>query len=156
MAKNRPFYDHYRPHERVTAPTELFNPLTGEFFTPPDRTKQAHLRECDINVIIKQFSSTGMLSHISAKAAQGAYMDLPDPVDFQTAQNILIEGQEAFASLPSKLRDRFNNEPAQFLEFLQDTNNKAEAIELGLIPRPLPEVKAEAGASAPVDKQSTN
>lgn len=148
MAK-KPIYDHYRPHSRVHAPTELFDPVTGEYFTPPDRTKQAHLRECDINTIIKQFSSTGMLSHVSAKAAQGVYMDLPDPIDFQEAQNILIEGERAFASLPSKLRDRFGNEVAPFLEFLQDPNNKAEAIELGLIPRPAPEVKAEAGASAP-------
>lgn len=148
MAKS-PMYDHYRPHKRLHAPTELLDPVTGEYFVPPDRTKQAHLRECDINTIIKQFSSTGMLSHVSAKAAQGAYMDLPDPIDFQQAQNILIEGQQAFASLPSKLRDRFNNEPAEFLAFLQDAKNKAEAIELGLIPRPLPEAKAEAAASAP-------
>lgn len=148
MAK-APMYDHYRPHKRLHAPTELLDPVTGEYFVPPDRTKQAHLRECDINTIIKQFSSTGMLAHISAKAAQGAYMDLPDPIDFQQAQNILIEGERAFASLPSKLRDRFDNQVAPFLEFLQDPNNKAEAIELGLIPRPQAPADAPAGAAAP-------
>jgi len=111
---------------------ELVNHRTGEIYTPESRTKQSFVAECDINNILKQYSRTGMLNHVSAKAAQGAYRDLPDEVDFQASMNIVLQGQSAFASLPSKLRNRFNNDPAEFLEFMSNPENQAEAEKLGL------------------------
>lgn len=128
--------DFYRPHKRVQEDGSVFNRFTGEYEYPPSRTKQAHLKECDINTILKQFSVTGQLTHISAKAALGAYQDLPDTVDFQDAQNLVIEAQKAFASLPAKTRERFQNDPAEFLAFMGDEANRDEAIKLGLVVPP--------------------
>lgn len=127
--------DFYRPHRRVTYDGTLTNPATGEVFTPPRRVKQSHVAECDINTILKQYSQTGQLRHISANAQAGAYQDLPDNIDFQESMNIIKAGEQAFATLPARTRDRFNNNPALFLEFMADPNNQDEAIKLGLATR---------------------
>jgi len=150
MAKKTIQYDRYRPHARVQEDGSVFNRFTGEYEFPPSRTKQSHLQECDVNNIIKQFSVTGQIAHINAKAALGAYVDLPDEMDFQAAQNTVIEANKAFMTLPAKVRERFANQPAEFLAFLNDPANRGEAIQMGLIPRPAP--KAEIPAVQPDSK----
>lgn len=124
----------YVPHDRSATwyTGELVDDKTGEIITPPSMTKQAFVAECDINNILKQYRLTGQIRHITAKAAQGAYQDLPDPLDFQDAMNIVLEAQTSFATLPSQVRDRFGNDPEQFLQFMADPANQDEIIKLGL------------------------
>lgn len=122
----------YIPHRRIQYTGELLNHKTGELYKPVTRVKQSFVAECDINNILKQYSATGQLKHISARAQQGAYRDLPDEVDFQYAQNVVAQASQAFATLPSRTRDRFNNDPVKFLEFMSDPENAPEAIRLGL------------------------
>lgn len=124
-------HDFFRPHKRVQFKNELVHPVTGEISNPPSRTKQSFVAECDINNIIKQFRSTGVVNHISANAAKGRYLDLPDELDFQTSLNTVLAAEQAFASLPSKIRTRFENDPRQFLEFLTDPANAEELVALG-------------------------
>lgn len=138
----------YRPHKRVQFDNSVVDPYTGEVKYPPSRTKQEFAAECDINNILKQFSRTGMLTHVNAKAAQGMYMDLPDPVDFQAALAMSAQAHASFASLPSKLRDRFHNDPAEFLAFMSDPANLAEAQSLGLVERGPPSAPADAESPA--------
>lgn len=138
----------YRPHNRVKFMNEVVHPITGEITNPSSRTRQEFKAECDINNIIKAFKVSGQLTHISAKAAMGAYLDLPEPTDYQESLNIIREAQESFATLPSKVRDRFGNDPEAFLAFMNDPANKDEAIELGLVQKPAVP-KPEAGGSSP-------
>lgn len=130
-----------RPHARVTFDGLLFDPKTGEYFKPKTRTKQSFKAECDINNILQQYSATGMIKHI--RNEQPRYADLPDDVDFQSAMNTVIQAESAFASLPSKIRNRFHNDPQEFLAFMADPKNKDEAIELGLVNRPPAEPKPQ-------------
>lgn len=128
--------DLYRPHKRVYYNPQLVDHKTGEFYTPERRVKQSFVPECDINTIMKQYSQTGQVRHISANAAKGAYMDLPDEVDYQTSLAIVAEANAAFATLPAKIRDRFQNDARSFLEFIGDPNNRQEAENLGLLKEP--------------------
>lgn len=118
-----------------TGPGQIIDTKTGEISPLPSRTKQEFRDECDINNILAQYRQTGMIRHISARAAQGAYMDLPDPVDFQMSTNIILEATSAFMTLPSKVRERFFNDPERFLQFMADPANQDEAIKLGLATR---------------------
>ena len=104
-------YSFYRPHKRVTFDNTKLDLKTGELVEVPSMTKQEFVAECDINNIIKQYSATGQMKHISARAAQGQYLDLPDDLDFQTSLEIVRQAQEAFATLPSGTRARFENDP---------------------------------------------
>lgn len=130
------YQGHYVPHEPVREDGRIVNPVTGEISYPPSMTKQEFVHQCDINNIIKEFSLTGQISHINAQAAQGRFMDLPEQLDFQTSIHIVQQAQEAFAALPSAIRNRFHGNPAEFLAFVQDPANAAELIELGIRERP--------------------
>ena len=46
--------------------------------------------------------------------------------------NQIIAAQEAFNSLPSDIRKKFDNDPAEFLEFVSDEKNNDEMIQMGL------------------------
>lgn len=98
------------------------------------RTKQSFKDECDINRIMARYAATGTLDFVNRREAQ--FLDVSD-LDFQNAMQIVTESREAFMTLPSALRDRFNNDPSQLLGFLSDDSNREEAIKLGLVIKPL-------------------
>lgn len=99
--------------------------------TPADAVgaKQSFKQECDINFIIEKFQTTGAITHFNTRQPQYGYAEA---VEFREALDIVKKGQDLFASLPSSLRSRFENDPAQFLEFVQDPANGDEMVALGL------------------------
>lgn len=111
----------------------------------PSLTKQAFKDECDINKIVERHAAQGTLDEylgLSFQQRSGQYLDLSESVDFQTAHNIVQNAQNAFNSLPARVRERFQNDPGQFLEFMSDPKNAEEAVTLGLaekVSNPLPE-----------------
>lgn len=155
MAKAK-LMSHFRPHARVQFDGGMLDYVTGEVVYPPSRTKQEFQKECDINNIIKSFSTSGMMRHVSAKAAQGAYEDLPDAMDFQESLAVVEQAAASFMTLPAKVRDRFRNEPAEFLAFMADEANKDEMLALGLrqvAPPPPPPVKVEVVSQPQTDNE---
>jgi len=139
----------YRPHKRVQYTGQLVNHKTGEVFTPPARTKQQFLEQCDINNIVKQYSKTGQFTHLSANLAKGTYSDLPDPIEFQDSMNLVIQAEGAFATLPAKVRNRFGNDPAEFLAFMGDPANVEEIVKMGLAVERPPETPPAANNPPP-------
>lgn len=126
----------YRPHVAVDADDLVLDAKTGELKKMPSMARQEFRDQCDINNILKQFKKTGIVSHISAQRGQGAYEELPDPMEYQDALNAVMAAQESFATLPSKVRSRFDNDPAAFLAFMGDPKNAEEMYDLGLATRP--------------------
>lgn len=93
------------------------------------RTLQYFKDDCDINVIMSRFLKSGELPS-SSKAP--SYGDFSSPVDFQESLNIVMDAEDQFSSLPSRLRARFDNSPLNFLQFVSDPNNSEELVSLGL------------------------
>lgn len=93
-------------------------------------TQQHFKDETDINNILKQFNITGLLptSPISPR-----YGDFSGITDYHSAINAVMAAEEEFDALPAQIRARFDNEPANLIDFLSDENNRAEAIKLGLV-----------------------
>ncbi len=104
-------------------------------FTGHSRTKQSFKDETDINAIMARFQTTGMLEFVNKHEPQ--YGDVT-AIDFQTSMQSVARARELFADLPSKVRDRFNNDPAELLEFLDNPDNREEAVLLGLAKRAPP------------------
>lgn len=98
----------------------------------PSRTQQNRKAECDINLILKRYQQTGMISHLNQ--SEPRYGDFSNVPDFKTALDICISAQNAFNSLPSNLRKKFGNDPENFVNFINDDNNYEEAQKLGLVP----------------------
>ena len=101
----------------------------------PSRTKQSDSADCEINNIMSKYMRTGAIDHYSTY--QGHYSDITGP-DFETAMNIVADANTMFAELPSNIRNRFENNPKHFLEFVQNESNLTEMAELGLT-NPSPE-----------------
>jgi len=99
-------------------------------FTRPSRTKQSFRDECDINNILRQFNVTGQLP---IGSVQPQYGDFSGITDYQSALNAVMAAQDSFLALPAKVRARFDNDPALFVEFASDEANKDEMRSLGLI-----------------------
>lgn len=88
--------------------------------------------ECDINQIMAKFQKTGMITHIKERGA--TYGDMPMAEDFHEAMSLVAEANTMFAELPSTVRERFKNDAAQFLEFVNDEDNRDAMVEMGLLP----------------------
>lgn len=95
----------------------------------PSMTKQSFAAACDINNIMRKYQRTGAVDHVKQYGAQ--YMDV-DPITYHEAQNALLMADSMFRDLPSSLRSRFNNRPAEFLAFVQNPANLDEMRTLGL------------------------
>lgn len=109
----------YIPHEPVTIS-----------FDEPSLTKQSFLDQSDINVIMRQFDKNGLLLHTSQH--QGRYGDFVTSQDFHDNMNTVLAARAAFDSLPAKIRKNFDNDPALFLDFVQNPANAAEIKAMGL------------------------
>jgi len=97
---------------------------------------QQNLHETtDINRIMAKYQKTGLLTHVNTYA--GEYGDFSGVPDYKTGLERVQAAEEMFASLPAKIRDRFFNDPARFIEFATDKSNQQEMRDLGLAP-PLP------------------
>lgn len=98
----------------------------------PGQVQQHLAEETDINNIMRKYQKTGELRHVT-KAA-GSYGDFSDVPDYRTAMQQILEADALFMELPAKVRDRFGNDPAQFIEFATDDKNIEELRKLGLAP----------------------
>lgn len=130
-------------------------------FPPNSRwTKQSFKDECDINTIMSRYQSTGEMPDLALVAPQ--YLDATG-MDFQAMQNKLVEAQNLFDALPSAVRNRFANDPADFLAFVSDVSNIDEMKKMGLLNEtysppapPSPKGKREPAASDSAAGQSEN
>lgn len=122
----------YRPHRRVSWTGEKLDRKTGEITKEPSRTKQSFKDECDINNIVKSFRTVQDILDLTARNKQGVFADLPDQFEYQEGLNTIIQARTAFDALPARIRNRFENDPAQFLEFMSDPGNQDEWVKLGL------------------------
>jgi phage internal scaffolding protein len=100
--------------------------------------QQHYKDECDINNILRQFNVTGLLPESTLSPRYGDFTGI---TDYHTALNQVIAAEDEFMRLPAELRSRFDNDPAKLIEFIDNSENKDEAIKLGLVnPVELPQV----------------
>lgn len=97
------------------------------------RTKQSFKDECDINKLVEKFKAGLPIPEPPARTLYGNFIDA---ADYQESMQNLAAADTAFAELPSEVRARFNNEPAQLLEFCDNPENSEEGVQLGLFNPP--------------------
>lgn len=165
---SKKLYSFFRPHEPFIYRNERFDALTGEFVVDPSRTETHHKDACDINNIVRRMKPHEIQQLIQANAAAGMYVDLPDELDYQASIAAVRRAEASFMSLPSKVRERFGNDPALFVTFATNPQNISELRELGLAspslpaavppsppPQP-PSQPAQAQISSPAPSQTPN
>lgn len=96
-------------------------------------TNQADSESCDINVIFAKFEKTGLLvDPVTGVSRTPVYGDFSNVGDYHDMKCRLAKAEQAFACFPAKLRNRFNNDVQQLVDFLADSKNDKEAVDLGL------------------------
>lgn len=125
--------------------------LFGLAFPPnEDRTKQAFKDECDINNIMARYQKTGIINF--QQRFEPRYGDV-SAIEFQSAMQTVARGKTMFNELPSRVRERFHNDPAQFMEFINNPANADEARELGLLkPKPADTLDAQSTTTGENDE----
>lgn len=115
----------YEMREHCQRPGKIDKDGNVEYFT-----EQSHKSECDVNKIIRKYDKNGLINHVSKIEAQ--FGDVSG-IEFKSAQDKVIAAKAMFNELPSDIRKRFENNPASLLTFMDDADNRQEAIELGII-----------------------
>lgn len=53
--------------------------------------------------------------------------------DYHSTHNRLVDAQREFAGLPARVRSRFNNDAYHLIRFIDDPQNRPEALIMGLV-----------------------
>lgn len=101
-----------------------------------DKTQQKFENESNINTIMSKYNNNVDILNASLRI-QGAtrqpqYGDFTNIPDFMTANQMIIDANNAFSQLPAKLREKFANDPSKLISWLENPMNNDEAIKLGL------------------------
>lgn len=101
--------------------------------------------QCDINRITKKLvrpdGQVDMMALAAVSKGPGRFVDVTGAVDYQESQNRVIRMNSLFMTLDPQIRFKFENNPIKLVEYLDkariDKDTKKEAIELGLLPKPV-------------------
>jgi len=102
-------------------------------FTQATLAQQHAKDEVDINNIMKRYRKTGIIDHVAKH--QGSYGE-HDGIDYHSSMNIIRKADEMFLELPSQVRKEFGNDPAEFLDFVDNSANIERLSEMGLTNTP--------------------
>lgn len=109
--------------------SDVVEPVRIDFEGDPGKTKQAHADECDIDRLVNHYQRTGQMKVSREQGYYGEYTGM----QFHEAMNLVVEAQSKFLELPHQLRNRFRNDPGEFLDFVNNPENLEEARELGIV-----------------------
>lgn len=101
------------------------------------RTQQNEKADADINTILERVKR-GAIAPVGRNVPP-MYGDFTEvPRDLREALVMVKRADELFMSLDAFVRRRFNNDPVEMLDFLNDSKNHDEAVKLGLVKAPEP------------------
>lgn len=111
-----------------------YKPKLQQFLTCPEgpfgRTKQSFKAECDINNIMAKYQKTGVLDF--ARKNEPRYGDCIG-AEYNAAMLVVAGARSMFEALPSSTRAFFDNDPALFLDFVDDPANYSKMAAMGLL-----------------------
>lgn len=108
------------------------------------KTVQSEARNADLNYLLRDLR--GEVRPVVGASPNAFYADVSEIGDYHSSLNVLLAAKQAFEAQPAHIRDRFENDAEKFVEFVQDDNNREEAVKLGLIEGKIPPVDNPATA----------
>lgn len=113
-----------------------FSDQTGLFCDPDSeegasKTRQSELESTDINKIVDRFARAGL----PLPTGEGRFLDLSEVPDFRDALHQVARANEYFMTLDAKARALFENDPAKFLDVVNDPAQLSLLVEAGVIPK---------------------
>lgn len=113
----------------------------------PGRVEQCHRDLVDINSIMAKVKRGHM---VPIRTGSPLFGDFTNGTTFHDMNNRILDAQDQFMTLPAAIRQEFQNDPGQLMDFLNNPENLDEAIEMGLLePSPADEPTPHESASEP-------
>jgi hypothetical protein len=115
-------------------------------------TQQNTQDDTDINLIVQRYTQTGQMPVMNKPPMFGDFTNVPT---FVQALDMIKEGEAAFMTLPARVRAEFDNDPAEWLDAVQEAGeagNKGELKRLGIYVAPEPTPQTPEGGSKTTDK----
>jgi phage internal scaffolding protein len=101
--------------------------------TGSSRTKQSLKDETNINLIMSKYQKTGVINFANTTPPTYEYASSDD---YHTSLNLITTAQSKFNELPSSVRNKFQNDPYKFLDYMHDENKLEDSYLTGLRNRP--------------------
>ena len=118
---------------KVNHSVDDYSELYAVFNNSPTLTEQHHKDSADINSIVERFMRG---DSVTVNSKQGVYLDVSELPDYRDSLDAVMIVQDKFDLLPSSLRERFDNDAAQYFDFVVNPANLESIYELGLAERP--------------------
>lgn len=108
-------------------------------------TIQSDAPKADIQKILKQYKQVGIVDHLNY--AEATFRDISEFEDFADAMRHAREAESEFLKLPSKVREIFNHDVAEWLDAAHDPEKRDALVAAGIIDPP-PEVEEGSGSGS--------
>lgn len=96
------------------------------------RTIQSASEETNINKIMERYEKTGCLyDPLTGVGKQPMFGDVTGIGDYKEVLTRIIDLEDRFMCLPAKVRQRFSNDPFELVSFIENEQNRQEAVDLG-------------------------
>ena len=102
-------------------------------------TKQEFKDECNVNVIVEAYKKGAPLG---VTIHDGQFADVSELGDYKTAVDTVLEAEAIFKKLPMTIKSVVKD-PAGFVDFVNDPENKDQLVKWGLVPGPEPAAAVE-------------
>ena len=93
-------------------------------------TEQSHEKETNINEIVKKHGAVLSQGYVDISSLR---FDDVSNNDFQEMVHMLMKGKESFEKVPSVIRNKFENDPAKFMDFVHNPDSKDQLVEWGML-----------------------
>lgn len=102
--------------------------------------EQSHKDNVDINNIVKRYAGNAELIAKVSSLSNFVYDDVTTN-NFEEMMKQMIKARDTFSQVPSDIRKQFGNDPAAFMDFVYNPDNKDKLVEMGLANPPPSEPK---------------
>lgn len=118
----------------------------------PSLTQQSDQKQTDIHYIMKQFERTGVLQHSSQY--EGQYGNFADMPNYTLAHQLIAEAKTMFETVPASIRALHNNDPSQFVSWMQNPENRDQMLKQGFTDTHLPALEVKIDEKVPSSSEA--
>ncbi len=129
------------------------------FFPEESLTQQSDAEQADIQKILKRYREVGIVEHLNLTEA--SFADVTELTDYAEVMRTAKLAEVEFMKLPSKVREIFNHDVADWLDTANDPEKRASLLAEGDIeslqePTPGNPPAVSGGDASPGDENPPN
>lgn len=130
------YYGEFMCHFRTPYSKAVRAPSHGILFTEPSQTDQSSLEETTIDYYLRRYAATG-IDPAAGRLEAAQFGDFSSIDDFRSAQTKVAAVKSGFESLTAQERAQFDNNFANYVEFILNPENAKAAQEMGFLHAPI-------------------